>query len=229
MVCICHEWLRLTNSAYTEILFASGVDASKSLRRTSSLIKARVTRELPGLPSLQPMHHVLSGAESILARIMCLSSKVGTVIPEEAGEAAAQSGASSAAASAAHSGGQAAAADNVQPGQPGQPAQRGVQPDQAPVGQGPHQAQRGADAHQARHEVPQQQAQQGQIPQQATPAPQQAAPAPQHGAPAPQQAVPAPQQAGHVQVPVMAPASMPVITASVTNVQVRLNLLSAHL
>jgi len=64
------------------------------------MIKATVTRELPGLPSLQPLHHILSGAESILARLMRLSSKFGTVLPEEAGEAAAQSGASSAAASA---------------------------------------------------------------------------------------------------------------------------------
>ncbi|KAL0018035.1 hypothetical protein WJX77_009851 [Trebouxia sp. C0004] len=199
----------------------AGIDASRSLKRKSSLIKARVTRDLPGLPSLQPLHHVLSGAESILARLMCLSSKVGNVIPEEVGEAASQSGASSAAASAAHSGGQAAAADNVQPGgqhsgrpQPSQPAQRG-QPNQAPVGQGPQQAQRGAapqqaqrgaDAHQARRKAPQQQAQRGPIPQQAAPWPQQA----QH---APHKAVLSPQQAQHVpyygprQLPALVPAA----------------------
>ena len=201
------EWPRLTNSAYIESLFASGVDAREALRRKSSLIKARVTRDLPGLPSLQPLHHVLSGAESILAKLMRFSSKVGS---EEYGEAAALSDASSAAASAAQSGGQATAADNVQPGgqhsdgpQPAQPAQRGGQPSQAPFGQGPQQAQRGADAqqaqrgadaHQARREAPEQQAQGGPIPQQAqqaVPAPQQA----QQAVPAPQQAVPAPQHA----------------------------------
>ena len=249
------EWPRLTNSAYIESLFASGVDAREALRRKSSLIKARVTRDLPGLPSLQPLHHVLSGAESILAKLMRFSSKVGS---EEYGEAAALSDASSAAASAAQSGGQATAADNVQPGgqhsdgpQPAQPAQRGGQPSQAPFGQGPQQAQRGADAqqaqrgadaHQARREAPEQQAQGGPIPQQAqqaVPAPQQA----QQAVSAPQQAVPGPQQAQHVpyygplqlpaflpaaavpgpvvpQMPVMAPAPMPVISASVTNVQV---------
>ncbi|DBA76121.1 TPA: hypothetical protein ACH3X1_009864 [Trebouxia sp. C0004] len=211
----------MTNSAYVKSSFAAGIDASRSLKRKSSLIKARVTRDLPGLPSLQPLHHVLSGAESILARLMCLSSKVGNVIPEEVGEAASQSGASSAAASAAHSGGQAAAADNVQPGgqhsgrpQPSQPAQRG-QPNQAPVGQGPQQAQRGAapqqaqrgaDAHQARRKAPQQQAQRGPIPQQAAPWPQQA----QH---APHKAVLSPQQAQHVpyygprQLPALVPAA----------------------
>ncbi|DBA84265.1 TPA: hypothetical protein ACH3X2_006323 [Trebouxia sp. C0005] len=92
----------------------AGVDASKSLSRNSSLIKARVTRDLPGLPSLQPLHHVLSGAESVLARIMRLSSKVDTIIPEKGGEAAPHSGAPSAAASATHSGGEAAAAANAQ-------------------------------------------------------------------------------------------------------------------
>ena len=223
------EWPRLTNSAYIESLFASGADAREALRRKSSLIKARVTRELPGLPSLQPLHHVLSGAESILAKLMHSSSKVGS---EEYGEAAALSDASSAAASAAQSGGQATAADNVQPGgqhsdgpQPAQPAQRGGQPNQAPVGQGPQQAQRGADAqqaqrgadaHQARREAPQQQAQGGPIPQQAAPAPQQAqqaVPAPQQAqqaVPAPQQAVSAPQQAQQaVPVPQQAQQAVP--------------------
>ncbi len=100
------------------------------------MIKATVTRELPGLPSLQPLHHILSGAESILARLMRLSSKFGTVLPEEAGEAAAQSGASSAAASAAHSAGQAADAANAQVRRdaPQQQAQQAAIPPQAQHG-----------------------------------------------------------------------------------------------
>ena len=55
------------------------------------MIKATVTKGLQGLPSLQTLHHVLSGAESILARLMRLSSKVDTLASDEAGEAAAHS------------------------------------------------------------------------------------------------------------------------------------------
>ena len=212
---------------------ASGVDASKSLRRTSSLIKARVTRELPGLPSLQPMHHVLSGAESILAKIMRLSSKVGTVIPEEAGEAAAQSGASSAAVSAAQSGGQAADAANAQVRRdaPQQQAQQPAISEQ--------QAQQSANHEQQAQQpaFPQQQAQQPAIPeqqaqqlanpeqQQAQHGPQQAQHVPYYGPRQPPAYVPAAAVPAPVvqQVPVMAPAPMPVITARVTNVQVWLN------
>ena len=214
---------------------------------------------------MQPLRHVLSGADSILAKLMRLSSKVGTVIPEEDGKAAVQSGASSAAASPAHSGGQAAAAANVQSGgqqsggpQPVQPAQRGAQPNQAPVGEGPQQAQRGAalqqaqrgaalqqaqrgaDAHQARRDAPQQQAQrgvhpngpqrnvrqqqaqQGPIPQQAQRAPQQAQHGPYYGpgqlpAFVPAAVVPAPSAQ---QMPIIAPAPLPPITAHVTHLQV---------
>ncbi len=63
---------------------------------------------------------------------MRLSSKVGTVIPEGGGEAAAQPDASSAATSAAHSGGQAADAANapVRGDVPQQQAQQGAIPEQ---------------------------------------------------------------------------------------------------
>ena len=162
------------------------------------MIKATVTRSLPGLPSLQSLHHVLSGTESILARLMRLSSKVDTLASEEAGEAD------------AHSDGQAVDAANAQVSRDA-PQQQAQQPAIPP---------------QAHHAVPAGEWQTAVPAEEWQPA---VSAVPQHvsyygprqpPAYVPAAAVPAPVVQ---QVPVMAPAPMPVITARVTNVQVWLN------